>query len=174
MKRRIQGQRLTREQYDIVKRGYGRATKKQLGSRLISCGQDAGGSGREEYFGEYHPMTDGLKSTKEFPVRHVGYGYGVQVVIIDDEGKVEKVVSAYDVGTPVNIQSVEGQIEGGVIMGLGYALTENFVCEDGYCKTKLGTLGLMRSTDVPNKVILVQPEAISPLAYGAKGCGERA
>ncbi len=153
----------------------GEATKRA--AEMLKADLDAGKTLADlegkEYFGEYHPMTDGLKSTKEFPVRHVGYGYGVQVVLIDDEGKVEKVVSAYDVGTPVNIQAVEGQIEGGVIMGLGYALSENFVCEDGYCKTKLGTLGLMRSTDVPEQeVILVQPEGVSPLAYGAKGCGE--
>ena len=66
-----------------------------------------------------------------------------------EKGKMEKIVAAYDVGTPVNIQSVEGQIEGGMVMGLGYALTEEFKCQEGYCKTKLGTLGLMRSTDVP-------------------------
>ena len=127
----------------------------------------------KEYFGEYHPMTDGLTSTKEFPVRHVSYSYGVQVVILNEKGKVEKVVAAYDVGTPVNIQAVEGQIEGGMVMGLGYALTEEFKCEDGYCKTKLGTLGLMRSTETPElEVKLVKGPGEIPLAFGAKGCGE--
>lgn len=57
----------------------------------------------KEYYGEYHPMTDGLSSTKEFPVRHVSYSYGVQVVLPDENGKIEKVVAAYDVGTPVNL-----------------------------------------------------------------------
>ena len=127
----------------------------------------------KEYFAEYHPITDGLTSTKEFPVRHVSYSYGVQVVILNEEGKVEKVVASYDVGTPVNIQAVEGQIEGGMVMGLGYALTEEFKCEDGYCKTKLGTLGLMRSTDTPElEVKLVKGPGEIPLAFGAKGCGE--
>ena len=127
----------------------------------------------KEYYGEYHPMTDGLTSTKEFPVRHVSYSYGVQVVLPDEKGKIEKVVAAYDVGTPVNIQSVEGQIEGGMVMGLGYALTEEFKCVDGYCKTKLGTLGLMRATDVPQlEVKLVRGPGKIPLAFGAKGCGE--
>lgn len=127
----------------------------------------------KEYFGEYHPMTDGLTSTKEFPVRHVSYSYGVQVVILNEKGKVEKVVAAYDVGTPVNIQAVEGQIEGGMVMGLGYALTEEFKCEDGYCKTKLGTLGLMRSTETPElEVKLVKGPGEIPLSFGAKGCGE--
>lgn len=127
----------------------------------------------QSYYGEYHPMTDGLTSTKEYPVRHVSYSYGVQVVLPDENGKIEKVVAVYDVGTPVNIQSVEGQIEGGMVMGLGYALTENFKCEEGYCKTKLGTLGLMRSTDVPElEVKLVRGPGQIPLAFGAKGCGE--
>ena len=127
----------------------------------------------KEYYDEYHPMTDGLTSTKERPVRHISYSYGVQVVILDEQGKLEKVVAAYDVGTPVNIQSVEGQIEGGMVMGLGYALTENFKCEDGYCKSKYGTLGLFRSTDTPDlEVKLVQGPGKLPLAFGAKGCGE--
>ncbi len=127
----------------------------------------------KEFYDEYHPMTDALTSTKEFPVRHVSYSYGVQVVILNEEGKLEKVVAAFDVGTPVNIQSVEGQIEGGMVMGLGYALTEEFKCEDGYCKTKLGTLGLMRSTQTPElEVKLVTGPGKIPLAFGAKGCGE--
>ena len=127
----------------------------------------------KEFYAEYHPITDDLSSTKEFPVRHVSYSYGVQVVLPDENGRIEKVVAAYDVGTPVNIQAVEGQIEGGMVMGLGYALTEDFKCEDGYCKTKLGTLGLMRSTDVPElEVKLVQGPGQIPLAFGAKGCGE--
>ena len=127
----------------------------------------------KDYYGEYHPMTDGLASDKEYPVRHVSYSYGVQVVLPDENGKIEKVVAAYDVGTPVNIQSVEGQIEGGMVMGLGYALTEEFQCVDGYCKSKLGTLGLMRATEVPElEVKLVQGPGKIPLAFGAKGCGE--
>lgn len=46
-------------------------------------------------------------------------------------------------------------------------------CVDGYCKSKLGTLGLMRATDVPElKVKLVQGPGKISLAFGAKGCGE--
>lgn len=127
----------------------------------------------KEYYAEYRPLTDGLSSTKEFPIRHVSYSYAAQVVILDESGKLDKVVAAYDVGTPVNIQAVEGQIEGGIVMGLGYALTEDFKCEGGYCKTKLGTLGLMRSTDTPDiDVKLVRGPGKIPLAFGAKGCGE--
>ncbi len=126
-----------------------------------------------EFYGEYSTKTDPMGSIKENPISHVSYSYGAQVVILDKEGKVEKVVAAYDVGTPVNIQSVEGQIEGGIIMGLGYAMTEEFKIEGCYPKTKLGTLGLMRSKDVPKlEVILVQGKGKIPETYGAKGCGE--
>ncbi|RMC96903.1 selenium-dependent xanthine dehydrogenase, partial [Clostridium autoethanogenum] len=126
-----------------------------------------------EFYGEYSAKTDPMGSPKKNPVSHVSYSYGAQVVILNEEGKVEKVVAAYDVGTPVNIQAVEGQIEGGIVMGLGYALTEEFKVEGGYPKTKLGTLGLMRSTDAPElEVILVQSKGKIPEAYGAKGCGE--
>ncbi len=127
----------------------------------------------KEFYGEYSAKTDPMGSKKENPISHVSYSYGAQVVILNEEGKVEKVVAAYDVGTPVNIQAVEGQIEGGIVMGLGYALTEEFKIEGGYPKTKLGTLGLMRAKDAPElEIILVQSKNKIPETYGAKGCGE--
>ncbi len=126
-----------------------------------------------EFFGEFSPITDPMGSKKDNPVSHVSYSYGAQVVIINEEGRVEKVVAAYDVGTPVNIQSAEGQIEGGIVMGLGYGLTEDFQVIDGYPQTKLGTLGLMRSTEAPElSVELVQAKGKIPYAFGAKGVGE--
>ena len=58
-------------------------------------------------------------------------------------------------------------------MGIGYALSERFITENGYVKSKYGTLGLLRSTDVPLiETILVQGPERSPYAYGAKGIGE--
>ncbi|MDR0760332.1 MAG: selenium-dependent xanthine dehydrogenase [Treponema sp.] len=128
----------------------------------------------QEFYGEYFAQTDPLGAAKDFPVSHVSYSYATQVVILDDAGKVARVVAAYDVGTPVNIQSVEGQIEGGVIMGLGFALTEDFPVAGGYPKGKLGTLGILRAPDVPPvEVILVRHNREKlPFAYGAKGVGE--
>ena len=127
----------------------------------------------KEFYGEYSAKTDPMGAIKDNPISHVSYSYGAQVVILNEEGKIEKVVAAYDVGTPVNIQSVEGQIEGGIIMGLGYAMTEEFKVEGGYPKTKLGTLGLMRSTEAPElTTILVQGKGKIDQTYGAKGCGE--
>lgn len=128
----------------------------------------------QEFYGEFNAVTDPLGSTKENPVSHVGYSYATQVVLLDEDGKVEKVVAAYDVGTPVNLQSLEGQIEGGVIMGLGFALTEDFPVKDGRPLKKYGTLGLMRAPQTPPvEVILVKTDREkNPYAYGAKGVGE--
>ena len=127
----------------------------------------------QEFSGEFSAVTDPMGSPKDYPVSHVSYSYATQVVLLNEEGRVDKVVAAYDVGTVVNPQSAEGQIEGGVIMGLGYALTEDFPVKDGYPRVKFGTLGLMRATDAPEvEVRFVQKERKAPNAYGAKGVGE--
>ena len=128
-----------------------------------------------EFFGEYSVKTDPLGAIKENPISHVSYSYGVQVIVLDGAGKITKAVSAFDVGTPVNIQSVEGQIEGGMVMGIGYGVTEEFRCEGGYPKSKFGTIGFMRATEAPElDVILCRPAQGDELPYslGAKGCGE--
>ncbi len=128
-----------------------------------------------EFYGEYSVQTDPLGAIKENPISHVSYSYGTQVIILDQEGKIEKAVSAFDVGTPVNIQSVEGQIEGGMVMGIGYGVTEEFKCEDGIPKSRFGTIGFMRADEAPKlDVILCVPEEERKLPYslGAKGCGE--
>ena len=129
----------------------------------------------EEFFGEYSAKTDPLGAIKENPVSHISYSYGCQVIILNDEGRVTKAVSAFDVGTPVNIQSVEGQIEGGMVMGIGYGVTEKFECVDGMPKSRFGTIGFLRADAAPElEVILCEPDEKDklPFSLGAKGCGE--
>ena len=129
----------------------------------------------EEFFGEYSVKTDPLGAIKDNPISHVSYSYGTQVIVLDENGKITKAVSAFDVGTPVNIQSVEGQIEGGMVMGIGYGVTEKFECVDGYPKSKFGTIGFLRADQSPElDVILCVPkeEDKLPFSLGAKGCGE--
>jgi len=122
---------------------------------------------------EYTTVTDPMNSDKSNPVFHVAYGYSVQVVEIDKNGKVIQVTVASDTGRVVNPKAASGQIEGGVIMGLGYAFTEDFPVVDGFPPTKFGKLGLWRATQVPPiKTIFVQGEKPINIAYGAKGCGE--
>jgi aldehyde oxidoreductase len=126
-----------------------------------------------EFFGEFSPPTDAMGTNKPNPVSHVAYSYGAQLVVLDDKGEVEKVIAAFDVGTVVNQQAAEGQIEGGVVMGLGYALTEEFIVEGGYPKTRFGQLGLLRSNKTPEiEVRFVRSPGLVPYAYGAKGIGE--
>ena len=73
----------------------------------------------------------------------------------------------------MNPISIQGQIEGGVLMGLGYALTEDFPLKNGVPQAKYGTLGLMRSTQIPDiHAIYVEKEELLSFAYGAKGIGE--
>lgn len=128
----------------------------------------------ESFYGEFSVKTDPMGAKKDFPVSHVSYSYGAQVIALDEQGKLKEVEAAYDVGTPVNIPSVEGQIEGGIVMGLGFALTEDFVVEGGYPKMKMASLNLMRAMAVPPiKIKLVQSKGEKlPYAYGAKGVGE--
>ena len=128
-----------------------------------------------EFYGEFSAITDPLGAIKENPISHISYSYGAQAIVLNEDGKIVKAVSAFDVGTPVNIQSVEGQIEGGMLMGIGYGVTEKFKCVDGYPKSKFGTIGFMRATEAPElEVILCRPAEEDKLPYslGAKGCGE--
>lgn len=126
----------------------------------------------QAFDGEYLSDTDKMGSPKENPVSHVAYGYATQVVILDENGKLEKVIAAHDVGKAINPKNVEGQIEGGVVMGLGYALTEDYPIENSIPKVKFGTLGLLRATQVPKIVPIIIEKNTQELSFGAKGIGE--
>jgi len=129
---------------------------------------------KREYYGEYKPDTDAMGSDKPYPVSHVSYGYAAQVVELDQQGKVECVTAAYDIGTVVNPIAARGQIEGGVVMGLGYALTEDFPVIGGRPPLKYGKLGLFRATAVPEINTIFVKRGRLQAAYGAKGVGELA
>jgi len=125
-----------------------------------------------EFYGEYFGKTEPLSSEQNHPINHVAFSYATHVVVLNELGKVEKVVAAHDVGRAINPKAIEGQIEGGIAMGLGYALREDFPLEKGVPKVKYGTLGLFRSTDMPEIETILVEKNPSPLAYGAKGVGE--
>ncbi len=104
---------------------------------------------------------------------HYSYSYATQVVTLDDEGRVERVTAAHDAGKIFNPQLFEGQIEGSIHMGLGYALSEDFPQEGGRPKsTHLRKMGILRSRQMPEvQIIGVEvPDPYGP--YGAKGVGE--
>ena len=126
-----------------------------------------------EYSAEFFDPTDKLGSDKPNPKSHVAYGFATHVVILDDDGRVKEVWAAHDSGKVVNPISIQGQIEGGVLMGLGYALTEDFPLKDCVPQARFGTLGLMRADQIPYiHAIYVEKEELLPFAYGAKGIGE--
>lgn len=126
-----------------------------------------------EYFAEFCYETDPITSCKGNPISHLAFSYSAQVAELDENGKVKKITAACDAGRVINRQAIEGQIEGGVLMGMGFALTENFKTEKGLVKSKYGTLGLLRATETPEiEVICVQGPEELPTSYGSKGVGE--
>ena len=110
------------------------------------------------------------------PIIHSTFSYAAQMVIIDRETqKISKVVAVHDVGRVVNPTLCEGQVEGSVHMGLGYALTEDFPSdpETGFpTNMTLRSLGILRAKDVPpiEVKLLESPQPNAP--YGIKGVGE--
>ena len=125
------------------------------------------------FLGEYTGITDKLGSDKPNPVSHIAYGYATHVVELNDDGTVKRVTAIHDLGVAVNPRAAEGQIEGGVVMGLGYALTEDFPLQNGRPSAKYGTLGLFRADKTPPvDAILVEKASKDGLACGAKGIGE--
>ncbi|MCM0648207.1 selenium-dependent xanthine dehydrogenase [Clostridium swellfunianum] len=127
----------------------------------------------KEYIGEFEFPTDPIGSSKPNPISHISYGYATQLVVIDKEGKLVKVVASHDAGRVINPLSIEGQIEGGVAMSLGYGLTEDFPLKDGVPQAKLGTLGLFRANQMPPvECHFIERNDPNGVAYGAKGIGE--
>lgn len=127
----------------------------------------------EVFYGEYLAKTDPLGADVPNPVSHVAYGYATQMCILDPEtGKIEKMIAAHDVGKAVNPLSLEGQIEGGVVMSMGFALTERYGLVDCKPVDKFGTLGLFRAHQIPEiKPIIVEKPGLN-VACGAIGIGE--
>ena len=163
-----------------------RGTLMGAGSVKAAC-EAAIAGGREigiDYEGEYRvDWTNSLGEIEaakaageaiENPIIHSTFGYAAQVVVLAEDGTVENVVAAHDVGRAVNPMLCEGQIEGAVHMGLGYALSEGFPCDESGRPTNatLKSLDIIRPKDMPSvDVILVEsPQPDSP--YGIKGVGE--
>ena len=130
----------------------------------------------QEYVGEYVLSFTTRPGTPEAvlnPTTHLTFSYATQVVILNDEGKLEHVVAAHDVGRAINPRMCAEQMEGGVHMGLGYALTENFPSTRGVPDSlALRDMGILPAKHMPKvDVILIEvPDEIG--GYGAKGVGE--
>ncbi len=155
-----------------------RGTLLGAGSVAEACriANEAGRAPGVDYVGEYRvDWTNALEDGLENPVIHSAFGYAAQLVIADPEtGTIEKVIAVHDIGRAMNPQLVEGQIEGAVHMGLGYALTEEFPTDELGRPTNmtLRSLGILRAKDIPDiEAVLVEvPQPRAP--YGIKGVGE--
>jgi xanthine dehydrogenase molybdenum-binding subunit len=129
-----------------------------------------------EYSGEYVCNFTTRPGTPEAvlnPTTHLTFSYSTQVVILGDDGRLERVVAAHDVGRAINPRLCAEQMEGGVHMGLGYALSENITATNGRPDSLfLRDLGIVRAKHMPPvDVILIEvPDEIG--GYGAKGVGE--
>ena len=127
----------------------------------------------QEFYAEYLGETDPMGSLKPNPISHIAYGYATHLVIMNPEtGLIEKIIAAHDVGRAVNPQALEGQIEGGVVTSMGYALTEDFPLKGGIPQAKFGTLGLFKAPNVPPIEARYMGRVSTELAGGAKGVGE--
>jgi aldehyde oxidoreductase len=126
----------------------------------------------KEYYEEYYAKTDKMGADLPNPVSHVAYGYATQMCLLNEDGTVDKIVAAHDVGKAVNPMSVEGQIEGGVLMSCGYALTEQYPLKNCVPTAKFGTLGLFRADKAPEiESVIVEKPGVD-VAFGAIGIGE--
>ena len=155
-----------------------RGTLMGAGSVRAAClaAKEAGCAIGIDHYGEYRGDWTQNLGEVENPTIHSTFGYASQLVRVDrTTGKVKRVVAAHDVGRAVNPTLCEGQIEGSVHMGLGYALSEDFPSDPdtGFpTNMTLRSLGILRAKDVPPMdVILVEsPQPNAP--YGIKGVGE--
>jgi selenium-dependent xanthine dehydrogenase len=129
-----------------------------------------------EYLGDYvcnFTTKPGTPEALTNPTTHMTFSYATQVVILDDDGRLERVVAAHDVGRAINPKGCAGQVEGGVHMGLGYALSENFPSTNAIPDSLLlQDCGIVKAKNTPPiDVILIEvPDEVG--GYGAKGAGE--
>ena len=128
----------------------------------------------QEFYGDYLAKTDPLGADVPNPVSHVAYGYATQVCILNEKtGKIDRMIAAHDVGKAVNPLSCEGQIEGGVVMAIGYAVREKYPIDEN-CKPieKYGSIGLIRAHEIPKIDAIVIDKPGLNVACGAIGIGE--
>jgi CO/xanthine dehydrogenase Mo-binding subunit len=130
-----------------------------------------------EFYGEYTGLTDPLGAPRTHPVSHVAYSYAAHLAELDEAGRLKRVIAAYDSGRIINPLLAEGQVEGGVLMSLGYALCEDMRMSGGAPQASFARLGLLKAGDAPEIVTLFVGKEDAALydslpAAGAKGLGE--
>ena len=109
---------------------------------------------------------------------HFAFSFGAQAALVEvdmttGEVHVHKVIAAHDIGRALNPLTLRGQIEGGIVMALGYTLTEHYIQEDGKPWTRLMARYKMPSIEhAPRITSHVVEHAVAAGPFGAKGAGE--
>jgi selenium-dependent xanthine dehydrogenase len=128
----------------------------------------------QEFYGEVLiDWTTAPGAAAADPVTHFAYGWATQVVMLAEDGRIEKVIAAHDVGKVLNPTLAAGQVEGAVHMGLGHALSEEFVVTGGVPETTtLKSLHIIPPSGMPPVECVFVEEHQPEGPYGAKGIGE--
>jgi aldehyde oxidoreductase len=107
------------------------------------------------------------------PKTHLTYGFATQVAILDNAGRLVKMVAAHDVGRVINPVQLAGQMYGSLHMGIGYALTEDFEADGGMIRAKkMNDCGVLRAHQMPEMELIFVEEADPECPFGARGVGE--
>ena len=124
------------------------------------------------YKGEFDYKTDPITSDKKHPVSHIAYGYATQLFVINKDGEMIHAVAATDAGRIINPVTCRGQVVGGIAMGIGYGVTEDFPYKDGVPQVKLAQLGIIKANQMPTIKSVFVDRHVEERSYGAKGVGE--
>lgn len=137
-----------------------RRASRELGKALSISGSLEALSGRE-FYGEYLAKTDDNRHP------HIAYSYASQLCILDPStGLVDKLVAAHAIGRAINLLGAEGQIEGGVMMSAGFALSERFPLDDCRPPGRFSGLGLLSSEKAPPVVPVIVGQETDSYAVG--------
>ena len=126
------------------------------------------------YVGEW-ACTFTTKPGKEVAevITHYSYSFATQVVVLDEKGEIDTIYAAHDAGRIINPTLFEGQIEGSIHMGLGYAISEDLEMENSVPKsTKLRKCGILRAKETPNMNVIGIEVEDPHGPHGSKGVGE--
>ncbi len=128
----------------------------------------------KEFHGEYISNFTVKPGTQtDNPITHLAFSHAVQMAILNEEGKLTKMVAAHDVGKAINPMACAGQFEGGIHMGLGHTLSEDFPTTNGVPDSlRMRDIQIIKAKDMPEvEVILIEePEEVG--GFGSKGVGE--
>ena len=169
------------EKYDIAPErvefieGLARVAKRKIPLGSVVADMQASGQAARALVEYWAPETKPLGQGGDM---HFAFSFAAQAAEVEvntqtGEVRVLQIISANDVGRAINPLGLQGQVEGGVMMGLGHALTENFIVENGYVVTdRLARYRIPSITLTPEITSFIVEHPTQDGPYGAKGVGE--